>query len=393
MKKKLVLLIICLVFISSVYFYSQKTISHDILSAGGSASNSSLYSIGGSAGQPFTGPTNSTNFVIQSGFWNQLSVNVLLPDLAGTDISVIDHDTLQRDSVYSINFSIKNQGAIATSDSFLVKLYISNDVSIDTFDTPLDTCIIDTIFSAGDTLHFTTDNIEIPDTLSNGSFYFGMIMDSENDIPEIDETNNTYSSLEGTVVIPVELVAFNFTIEENRRVVLRWTTASETNNLGFEIEKSIDRETFHKIGFVEGHGTTVSLNNYTLIDEDINHGIYFYRLKQIDFNGFYNYSKLLQVEIKTPENFSLFQNFPNPFNAETVIKYQIPVLSFVTITIYNVNGQQVKMLVNETNKPGFYKQIWDGTDNTGNTVSSGMFIYVIRTNKGYTAFRKMVLLK
>jgi len=242
-------------------------------------------------------------------------------------------------------------------------------------------------------LHFTTDNIEIPDTLSNGSFYFGMIMDSENDIPEIDETNNTYSSLEGTVVIPVELAAFNFTIEENSRVVLRWTTASETNNLGFEIEKSIDGKTFHKIGFVEGHGTTASLNNYILIDKDINYGIYFYRLKQIDFDGFSNYSKLLRVDIKTPENFSLFQNYPNPFNSETTIKYQLPEETFVTITIFNLNGQEVKMLANETNKPGFYKQIWDGTDNTGNTVSSGMFIYVICTKTGYTAFKKMVLLR
>ena len=126
--------------------------------------------------------------------------------------------------------------------------------------------------------------------------------------------------------IPVELTSFSSSINDND-VTLNWKTATETNNQGFQIDRL---KTLHKridewqnIGFVNGKGTTTETQSYSFVDENLASGKYLYRLKQIDFDGSYEYSNIIEVEVNAPKKFSLEQNYPNPFNPSTIIGYVI----------------------------------------------------------------------
>ena len=116
-------------------------------------------------------------------------------------------------------------------------------------------------------------------------------------------------------VTPVELVSFNAVLIDND-VQLSWATATETNNSGFEIlRKAQNDQTWGTIGFVPGFGTTTEPKSYSFTDEDVTTGIYKYRLKQIDFDGTFEYSNEIEVSVDfTPKEFVLYQNYPNPFN-------------------------------------------------------------------------------
>jgi len=176
-----------------------------------------------------------------------------------------------------------------------------------------------------------------------------------------------------TGVIPVELADFHADLSENS-VVLYWKTYSETNNAGFEIQRSEGDASFRKTGFVTGNGTTVKAHNYIWEDKNIGYGAtYCYRLKQIDYDGTYSFSMTVPVTVPVPDGYVLYQNFPNPFNQGTAIRYEIPAASTVRIEIYNTPGQLMKVLVNKEKQPGSYTVIWNGDDNTGQPVVSGIY--------------------
>jgi len=128
-------------------------------------------------------------------------------------------------------------------------------------------------------------------------------------------------------IIPVELVNFSANVS-NSHVTLNWSTASETNNKGFHVEKSEKQEArsekWTTVGFVEGKGTSIEINNYSFFDKNVNAGKYVYRLKQVDFDGSFSYSKEIEVDVTVPDEFALYQNYPNPFNPVTTIKFSIP---------------------------------------------------------------------
>jgi flagellar hook assembly protein FlgD len=117
-----------------------------------------------------------------------------------------------------------------------------------------------------------------------------------------------------------------------------------------------------------------------------------YRLKQIDFNGTVSYSNVIEVVLNIPREFSLKQNYPNPFNPTTIISYELPESETVSLEIFNHIGEKVKTLVNQTQEAGYYSVEWDGKNNLGNPVSSGMYIY--RINSGnFVKVHKMMLLR
>ncbi|MFI5237501.1 MAG: YCF48-related protein, partial [Ignavibacteriales bacterium] len=118
---------------------------------------------------------------------------------------------------------------------------------------------------------------------------------------------------EDTTYVPVELISFEGRVV-GHEIVLSWITASELNNLGFNIEKSSDNINWLTIGFVQGKGTTSEKNHYSFIDNEITSEIQYYRIKQIDFDGSFKYSQVVEVVIGIPTEYSLSQNFPNPFN-------------------------------------------------------------------------------
>lgn len=152
--------------------------------------------------------------------------------------------------------------------------------------------------------------------------------------------------------VPVELILFTG-FYDNEKIILNWSTATEINNHGFEIQKSKDKENWQSIGFVNGVGNSTEYHDYSYIDNTNLYKTNYYRLKQIDYNGNYEYSDIIKVSIIL-DNFQLFQNYPNPFNPSTTIRYSVPKKSHIKISIYNINGEKVADLINEEKEAGIY---------------------------------------
>ena len=174
------------------------------------------------------------------------------------------------------------------------------------------------------------------------------------DIFFIDNNNGWVVGQNGIILhtinggVPVELISFNSDyIESENEVELNWSTATETNNSGFEILRSIEEDEWNKLGFVHGHGTTTETQHYAFTDNDVRPGKYQYKLKQIDYDGSFEYSQVVEVEIPLVNEFSLSQNYPNPFNPSTTIKFEILNVEttrrvvFTTLKVYDILGNEV----------------------------------------------------
>ncbi len=199
-------------------------------------------------------------------------------------------------------------------------------------------------------------------------------------------------------VVPVELISFAANTNGNS-VILNWLTATEINNSGFEIERSvISNEVrnliWEKRGFVHGNGTTTETQSYSYMDENLASGKYLYRLKQIDFDGTFEYSNDVEVLVAVPDRFELSQNYPNPFNPTTKIKYTIHDVTLsgvegsrVILKVYDILGTEVITLVNENKPAGNYEVTFDAR-----TLSSGTYFYKLQAGS-FVATKKLLLLK
>jgi hypothetical protein len=199
----------------------------------------------------------------------------------------------------------------------------------------------------------------------------------------------------GVDAIPVEMTAFTASVNTNN-ITLNWSTASELNNRGFEVERSkfqlSNERSWLKIGFVDGKGTTTDKTVYHFLDNNVDPGNYLYRLKQIDFDGTFSYSEEIEVEVGLPISFTLEQNYPNPFNPSTVIKYSVPVESKVKLSVYNALGEEIAVLLNDIVPAGYHQYEWNGLNSSGNKVSSGIYIYRLETEK-FVDVKKMMMIK
>ncbi|ROL61669.1 T9SS C-terminal target domain-containing protein [Bacteroidetes/Chlorobi group bacterium ChocPot_Mid] len=303
------------------------------------------------------------------------------------------------------------------------------------------------IYNSGGTFTATNNNITSdPKFVGSGEYPFLILGES----PCVDAGNNTYISEDydirgagysrklnkttggaGTVdmgayeykvnvdPLPVELSMFSAEYKMNN-VILNWQTATEVNNYGFEIERSVAQisnlfNNWQKIGFVNGHGNSNSPKDYSFIDANPPSGKLQYRLKQIDTDGSFEYSQVVQVETELPKQFSLEQNYPNPFNPSTTIKYSIPSVMVslpdevrlsnhdnsdvipslsrdevhVTLIIYNILGKEVATLVDEYQKPGTYNYQLS-IDNY--KLSGGVYFYQLQAGN-FIATKKLILLK
>ncbi len=191
---------------------------------------------------------------------------------------------------------------------------------------------------------------------------------------------------EASLPIPVELTAFSASYA-NGMVMLKWTTASETNNQGFEIQRKFTDD-YAAIGFVNGSGTTTQSQSYNFAVNEIGNGVYSYRLKQVDYNGTFSYSNAIEVDITAPLQFELSQNYPNPFNPVTMINYQTAAPVNVNLTVFNMLGEEVTVLINnQFIEAGQHSVRFDGSN-----LASGTYIYRL-TAGDFVQTKKMMLTK
>ncbi|MDH3267940.1 MAG: YCF48-related protein [Ignavibacteria bacterium] len=194
---------------------------------------------------------------------------------------------------------------------------------------------------------------------------------------------------------PVELLSFT-SIVTRRDVILTWITATETNNQGFEILRSIqNNDEWNKIGIVPGHGTTTESQHYSFTDNNVSPGKYQYKLKQIDYDGTFEYSQIVEVEIPFVNKFSLSQNYPNPFNPSTKIQYSVSITQNVTLKVCDILGIEVATLVNEEKQSREYEVEFNGSN-----LPSGIYFYQLKagdpstsSGQGFVATKKMILIK
>jgi hypothetical protein len=193
--------------------------------------------------------------------------------------------------------------------------------------------------------------------------------------------------------LPVQLVSFTGN-QVGNNVSLKWNTATELNNLGFNIERSADKLNWNTITFIPGSGNSNSIKQYSYLDKSLSGGgKYYYRLKQTDVNGEYKYSDIIELIYTHPNTFNLEQNYPNPFNPDTKIKYSLPFESSIKVTIYNSLGETVKTLLDKVESAGSHEIRFNASE-----LSSGIYIYTLQANSsdGKQTFRstkKMSLLK
>jgi hypothetical protein len=216
--------------------------------------------------------------------------------------------------------------------------------------------------------------------------YFWVTVDDQ-PLSIIIDPNNWI--LNDAFYVPVELT--HFTAETKKdKILLNWRTATETNNSGFEIEKKINLSEniiWENIGFVQGNGTTSISNTYNFTDYSPLLGKNTYRLKQINYDGTYNYSNEISTIYNTILHYGLDQNKPNPFNPTTQITYEIPENGMVHLSVYDLLGNEVSNIVNEYKTAGRHTVQFDG----GN-LSSGIYVYKLNINS-FVKSRKMMLLK
>lgn len=154
------------------------------------------------------------------------------------------------------------------------------------------------------------------------------------------------------------------------KVTVKWTTSSEINNRGFDVERSNDGNSWTKVGFVAGAGTSNAPINYSFVDQNVEQRKYYYRLRQIDIDDRYRYSAIVSASLTGRGEFSLGQNYPNPVYNQTTIQFMLPRAEKVNISLYDMSGRVVKTLVNGSKEAGNHAiNVYTGT------LSKGVYYY------------------
>jgi hypothetical protein len=203
--------------------------------------------------------------------------------------------------------------------------------------------------------------------------------------PLFPVTNNYQGSYDAA--LPVELSTFTASAIQNK-VDLKWQTKTEVDNYGFDIERRISTGEWNKIGFVQGHGNSNSPKQYNYTDKDLfaDGSKFQYRLKQIDNDGKFEYSDVVEVEV-VPTEFELSQNYPNPFNPATTIRFSLPKQTQMKLNLYNMLGELVETIAEGNYEAGNYKINFSASN-----LPSGVYVYRIESSE-FTQTKKMMLLK
>jgi len=205
----------------------------------------------------------------------------------------------------------------------------------------------------------------------------------------------------GDWTLPVSLSSFTAT-PNNGSVLVEWTTESEVNNLGFNLYKSESKDgEFAQLNttIIEGAGNSTTKNDYTFTDTEVVPGkIYYYQIEDVAFDGKTEKHDIISMTMDehvdaVANTFQLMPAYPNPFNPEAHIRFQIPEESTISINVFDLRGQLVKSLVSESKTAGNYEVKWNGTDNNNNNVGNGIYFYQMTSSTGFTQTQKVMFLK
>jgi hypothetical protein len=227
-------------------------------------------------------------------------------------------------------------------------------------------------------------------TIDNATNAIGLFDNYQNNPNTGAITNQPLTAPENIVDVglPVELSAFNAKYDEKGKVDLNWVTKTEVSNYGFYVERCINEGEWNSLTFIEGHGNSNSPKEYNYSDKDLFAGgsKFQYRLKQVDTDGKYEYSDVVEVEIM-PTKFELSQNYPNPFNPSTTIQFSLPKATQLKINIYNMIGELVRTLADGNYDAGYHKVTLNAID-----LPSGAYVYRIES-PDFVQVKKMILIK
>ena len=279
-----------------------------------------------------------------------------------------------------------------TADNCMVKVLVYKDV-ISRFNLKLEPPNVDHFVSNTVINQWEELTFDYSDAIGTTATVLTIIPDQEDGFPRTYASVNHFDYIRFTPqIVPVELTSFTGVVVGND-VQLQWVTATELNNLGFEIQRSINGSEFATIAFVEGFGTTTEQRQYTFIDRNVttrvNHA---YRLKQVDFNGTFEFSQVVNIGYTLPLEFALEQNYPNPFNPTTNIIYAVPVKSNVLLDVYNLIGQKIITLFEGEVEAGKHTAQFNAS-----SMSSGIYLFKLNAvgenGTQFSSSKKMTLLK
>ncbi|MGE5436259.1 MAG: T9SS type A sorting domain-containing protein [Syntrophothermus sp.] len=224
---------------------------------------------------------------------------------------------------------------------------------------------------------------DIPDVFANpGSIVINQSLGTPTGAIDGIRISNNWSE----IPLPVELTSFTSFVQKNN-VELNWTTATELNNFGFDVERSTNNLDWTKLAFVNGQGSLNTATNYTYNDNNLSAAKYYYRLKQIDHDGSFTYSNSIFVDLENNLQFVLEQNYPNPFNPTTLIEYNLPDNNNVKLLVYNSLGETVQVLENSYKQSGSYKIYFNASE-----LPSGIYFYKLEAGS-FSQMKKMILMK
>lgn len=232
--------------------------------------------------------------------------------------------------------------------------------------------------------HLAGSSVGDPDLLGVGGLF--VTTDIDGDARLSPPAGPYMGADEGEIPLPVELSAFSASVKYDA-VQLSWKTNTEVNSSLFEIQRKVENAEWTKIGEVTAAGNSNSPKDYSYVDRNLTSGKYLYRLKMIDADGSYQFSKVVEAEITIPTEFSLSQNYPNPFNPTTQINYSLPFDTEVRLDVYTSNGELVRTLVNEVQSAGTHTVEFNASD-----LASGTYICRM-VAKDFVQTRKMILIK
>ena len=188
--------------------------------------------------------------------------------------------------------------------------------------------------------------------------------------------------------LPVTLLSLSATPQDNSKVIVKWSTSSEINNKGFEVQRSLDgRNNWQTIAFVQGAGDSYSVKNYSYTDGNLVARRYFYQLKQVDIDGRYKYSMVVSANLSTRDGYSLEQNFPNPTGGSqyTTIRFTLPRRTNVTLSLYDLSGRLIQTLATGNRDAGTHAIPFDPSK-----LSTGLYYYKLQT-EDFTDTKKMTV--